>query len=272
MNDYMRKIFYLKQVEQGSPAPGAGYVRLERKTEYLYLLLCVTEGCIPEGRAVCGIYEESGTWHRLELGNLLHMAGTWETKRRLTSLPDRGICDKIAGIFIGDAQNYWVGGDPAMELPYSTSDGQKPEGPVDLPAEEEVADIPDKQPASLPEPKEENEQTAELKAAEMYPFEDDEMIWCRQIEPEDFSSLPMSCWRLGNNSFVLHGYYNYRHLLYASDGARCYIGVPGQYHRKEQYLARQFGFPRFKGTKRKRTTMGDFGYWLQEVGGVNDNR
>lgn len=269
MNDYMRKIFYLRQVEQGFPASGAGYVRLERKKEYLHILLCVTEGYIPEGRAVCGIYEEGGTWHRLELENLPYTAGTWETKRRLTSLPDRGICDKIAGILIGDANNYWVGGDPVVELPYNTIAGRKPESSPDLPEEGEPEDIPDeRQQTSPPEPEEEKEPAPELKAAEMYPFEDDEMVWCRQIEPEDFSSLPMACWRLGNNSFVLHGYYNYRHLLYASDGDRCYIGVPGQYHRKEQYLARQFGFPRFKGTKRKRTTMGDFGYWLQEIGGA----
>lgn len=254
MNDYMRKIFYLRQVEKGSPALGAGYVRLERKEEYMQILLCVTEGCIPEGRAVCGLYEKDGEWHRLELGNLLHMAGTWETRRRLTSLPDRGICDRIAGIWIGDAQNYWVGGDPAVELPCSTIAEQQPVAPSAPPQEEE----------------EEKEKTdvAELKAAEMYPFEDDEMVWCRQIAPEDFSTLPMSCWRLGSNSFVLHGYYNYRHLLYASDGVHFYIGVPGQYHRKEQYLAGRFGFPRFKATKRKRMTIGDFGYWLQEIGGV----
>lgn len=266
MNDYMRKIFYLKQIEKGYPVCGAGYVRLERKREYLNVLLCVTEGTIAEESAVCGIYEENGKRRRLELGSLPHTAGEWETKHRLMSLPDRSICDKLIGILIGDENNYWVGGDTIIPLTYSTIIGQQPKRQPDLPREQKPEEDPEDQPSLPPvEETKQVEETAELQAAEMYPFEDDEMLWCRQIEPEDFSSLPASCWRLGNNSFVLHGYYNYRHLLYASDGGKCYIGVPGQFHRKDQYLARQFGFPRFKGTKRKRTTMGDFGYWLQEV-------
>lgn len=249
MSDYMRKIFYLRKVEQGVPVPGAGFVRLERRKEYLHLLLCVTEGSIPEGTPVCGIYDKEGSWPRLEFGVLPERAGRYETKLRVTSLPDRTACEKIAGVFIGTSETYWVGGEPDLK-----PTGREPDEP-EQPVEEKQEEGPDTQ----------------LQAAEMYPFEDDEMTWCRQIEPSDFSSLPVACWRLGSNSFVLQGYYNYRHLIYTCDGRRQYIGVPGQYHRREQYLARRFGFPRFKGTKRKRITMGDFGYWLLEIGGAGDD-
>lgn len=269
MNDYMRNIFYLRKVEQGVSIPGAGHIRLERKREYLHLLLRVTEGCIPEGTPVYGIYRKDGAWHRLELGVLPQPAGEWEMKLRLTSLPERTVCEEIAGMFMGTKWEYWAGENPGLHLPYEELDDTENE-PVSGPMEE-----PDGQPVSGSVERsggKPDTQPVELEAAEMYPFEDDEMAWCRQIGPEDFSSLPMACWRMGNNSFVLQGYYNYRHLLYAGDGSRRYVGVPGQYHRREQYLARQFGFPRFKGTKRKRTTLGDFGYWLQEIGGDGDDK
>lgn len=99
----------------------------------------------------------------------------------------------------------------------------------------------------------------------MYPFEDDEMDWCYQIEPKDFGIFSAKEWHLASNSFLLQGYYNYRHLMFAHKKGKNYIGVPGQFHRREQYLASRFGFSQFKGTQRKRVTMGDFGYWMREI-------
>lgn len=235
MADYMRKILYLRKWEQGTQVPGAGYIRLERKKDFLSLSLRV-DGDISKGSMVYGVYPVDGGWERLELGEFLQTSCSWETKIRLTCLPERECGDGIAGIYTGTAEQYWAGQEAGAQL--SFEDFFEPE----------------------------------LQAAEMYPFEDDEMQWCRQIEPEDLMYLSEPCWRVGNNSFLLQGYYNYRHLLYAGDGTRCYIGVPGQYHRREQYLARRFGFPRFKATKKKRVTIGDFGYWLQDVGGDGDDQ
>ena len=99
----------------------------------------------------------------------------------------------------------------------------------------------------------------------MYPFEDDEMEWCYQIEPKDLGNFSAKQWHMASNSFLLQGYYNYRHLLFAHKKGKNYIGVPGQFHRREQYLASRFGFAQFKGTQKKRVTMGDFGYWMCEL-------
>lgn len=99
----------------------------------------------------------------------------------------------------------------------------------------------------------------------MYPFEDDEMEWCYQIEPKDLGNFSAEQWHMASNSFLLQGYYNYRHLIFAHKKGKNYIGVPGQFHRREQYLASRFGFSQFKGTQKKRVTMGDFGYWMCEV-------
>ena len=61
----------------------------------------------------------------------------------------------------------------------------------------------------------------------MYPFEDDEVIDCVKFEPQDIGVFPMEKWPLANNSFLLHGYYTYRHLIFArrrtAEGVKCML-------------------------------------------------
>ncbi len=99
----------------------------------------------------------------------------------------------------------------------------------------------------------------------MYPFEDDEMEKCVQISPGDFSDFPKEYWHMGSNTFLLQGYYNYRHLILARDKEKVYVGIPGQYHRRDKYMADMFGFGRFKSILRKKERLGDFGYWMMEI-------
>lgn len=102
------------------------------------------------------------------------------------------------------------------------------------------------------------------------PFEDSEIRECVRIEPQDLGAFPMENWILGNNSFLLHGYYNYRHLIFArkkqEDGEDEYIiGVPGVYRNREKFMAHMFGFHSFKSTKKKEQKTGEFGYWYTTV-------
>lgn len=103
----------------------------------------------------------------------------------------------------------------------------------------------------------------------MYPFEDNEIAWCARIEPKDIGMLPMELWGLGNNSFLLHGFYSYRHLIFARvndrTGQNYILGVPGIYHNREKFMAKMFGFENFKCAKRKPQRTGEFGYWYIPV-------
>lgn len=67
-----------------------------------------------------------------------------------------------------------------------------------------------------------------------------------QIELKDLRELPNKYWYLGNNSFLLHGFFNYHYLVFGklADG-RWFIGVPGIYQRQERVMASIFGFPGF---------------------------
>lgn len=103
----------------------------------------------------------------------------------------------------------------------------------------------------------------------IYPFEDNEIKRCVKIEPKDIGTLPASTWILSNNSFLLHGYYCYHHLIFAEIidryGCRYIVGVPGIYHNRERFMARMFGFENFKSIRKRDLKQGDFGYWYREV-------
>ena len=94
-----------------------------------------------------------------------------------------------------------------------------------------------------------------------------------KISRKDISRLPRKEWRLANNSFLLHGFYNYHHLLYIKEDENCWLGVPGIYHEKEAAAAKAFGFPQFHRledetielTKEETNSYEDFGYWCRLV-------
>lgn len=99
----------------------------------------------------------------------------------------------------------------------------------------------------------------------MYPFEDDEMEESVQISPGDLSDFPQRFWHLSSNSFLLEGYYKYRHLIFTKVDGTLHLGIPGQYHRRDKFLADMFGFTKFKSIYRRAVKLGDFGYWMMEI-------
>lgn len=94
-----------------------------------------------------------------------------------------------------------------------------------------------------------------------------------KIQRQDLSRLPRREWRIANNSFLLHGFHNYHHLLYIEEEGKIWIGVPGIYHEKEKVAAMSFGFPEFRRlmdmevelSEEETNTYDDFGYWCRQV-------
>ena len=94
-----------------------------------------------------------------------------------------------------------------------------------------------------------------------------------KIQRQDLSRLPRKEWKIANNSFLLHGYYNYHHLLYIEENDEVWIGVPGIFHEREQRAARTFGFPEFRRLtndeieldENERNLYEDFGYWCRQI-------
>lgn len=88
------------------------------------------------------------------------------------------------------------------------------------------------------------------------------------ITPRDFTVLPGKYQILVQNSFLLHGYYNYGHVVLVREKDRLeekyYLGVPGVYYDREKQAALMFGFEGFEGGSTK-TQEGGFGYYMKRV-------
>lgn len=79
-------------------------------------------------------------------------------------------------------------------------------------------------------------------------------------------SLPKRNWYLGNNSFLVHGFFNYHYLILGremdGDKERWYLGVPGFFQQQERVMATIFGFPEFFNSQNGAEP---FGYWIHTV-------
>ena len=102
-------------------------------------------------------------------------------------------------------------------------------------------------------------------------FNDDEFYDCIEIVPDDLDKLSNACKILKNNSFLMHGYARFHHLLLGKvygDERMIFLGVPGVLTRSENGIANMYGFHKFKSSHRSDTHMCCFGYWyilLQSV-------
>lgn len=98
------------------------------------------------------------------------------------------------------------------------------------------------------------------------PF-DDERDYL-SIGPGDFVILTQRYYKLVNNSFLLHGFYNYKHLILTRmenrGEVRFYIGVPGNFYEREKQVAVMFGFESFE-CHEEPAGSGDFGYYMIRV-------
>ncbi len=95
----------------------------------------------------------------------------------------------------------------------------------------------------------------------------------KKIRRSDLSILPRRHWNLANNSFLLHGYHNYNHLLLVEEDGHYWLGVPGIYDAREARAAELFGFPQFTRSCHQQLSLSkdeynetaDFGYWCRYI-------
>lgn len=91
----------------------------------------------------------------------------------------------------------------------------------------------------------------------------DERVYVK-LEPKDFLILSSKYQHLVNNSFLLHGFYNYRHVALGKEKETYYLGVPGVFYEREKMVALMFGFEAFECASGE-PKAGEFGYYLRRV-------
>ncbi len=97
---------------------------------------------------------------------------------------------------------------------------------------------------------------------QVHPYGDDRLYI--SIEPKDFIIMSSEYQHLAHNSFLLHGFYNYRHIILGMENESFYLGVPGVFYEREKMVAMMFGFEAFE-CQGGIAENGKNGYYLKKV-------
>lgn len=301
---YDKKIKYLDYYEKGERVKGCGFARIEARDREIRIELTVS-GLYPTDSfsrevTLCGARQEK-TLTQLDLSR-----GSGELRRIFhnpgdiggTGIPYWEICGLSIRLGGGrevscrwsesenrSAERFWKG---------ESSVRQEEKGTGLRAAEQIVAKPSVKEEKTLGETAVQMEEAAAEKARKteerpaqetrqprmledkwqqltaiyphIQPFRDERDYL--SIRPADFLMFPAKDYRQVNNSFLLHGYYNYKHLLLSRVEQRgeilYYIGVPGNYFEKEKQVALMFGFESFECAEEP-AQEGDFGYYMMRV-------
>ena len=236
---YRKQIIYLELQENGQRIRSAGYARLESLDKEEILTVQLNGQEIVSGKGILLYLQwESG---EQQLCEMTTDQGRASCEKRIPLEKER---EQILGIRI-----------PLAAIPMETGKRQAQTAKESAAVTEHTLHMKDTK----------WEQLSSI-YPHIHPFRDAREFL--SVGPEDFVVLRERCYQMTHNSFLLHGYYNYRHLLLlrqeAAGQAKYYIGVPGNFYEREKQVARMFGFESFEGA-REPAWEGDFGYYLISV-------
>lgn len=271
---YRKQISYLELQENGQRIRSAGYARLESLDKEEILTVQLNGQEIVSGKGILLYLQwESG---EQQLCEMTIDQGRASCEKRI---PLEKEWEQILGIRIPLERNLeiigrFVRGGDAKKKPAQEADKQPREQPPEA-AETVVTSLVPSQGDRISK-RSAAENTLRMKDTKweqlssiyphIHPFRDAREFL--SVGPEDFVVLRERCYQMTHNSFLLHGYYNYRHLLLlrqeTAGQAKYYIGVPGNFYEREKQVARMFGFESFEGA-REPAWEGDFGYYLISV-------
>ena len=280
---YRKQISYLELQENGQRIRGAGYAKLESwEKEEILMVQLRGQGIVSGKEMMLYLQRESGEELLCEM---TAERGTVSCEKRISRKAD---WEPTLGIRIPLERNFeiigrFAGAAGAKKVPAPvtaiapvTAGEIEGQGQGGNQPEQAKRPIQTEQQEARSSKKIATEHTLHMKDTKweqlssiyphIHPFRDAREFL--SVGPEDFVVLRERCYQMTHNSFLLHGYYNYRHLLLmrqeVSGEVKYYIGVPGNFYEREKQVARMFGFESFEGT-REPAWEGDFGYYLIAV-------
>jgi hypothetical protein len=282
MSGYRRLIAYIYEYDGKVRLANKGFVRIDVRDGCGRLYISMKD--IREKNSTQNIWFyrwHGGIMHTIQTGEILICEGSGETK--LTFMeeqiePDISFED-IGGVVIGRGETRMYGAEwdeREINMQLLDINGAKPEEFI-------IAECAgESEENNETESEQECEsQNAALKGREMddwrsifeegkllQPFDDDMMYDCVETKPELMLRAPFCERNFYYNSFLLHGYFCYGHLLVgklAGEGNRYFVGVPGTYNNRERVMAAMYGFENFRKSIRRDNRHPYFGYWYSVV-------
>ncbi len=286
---YDRQVKYFDDIVSGERNGNAGFVKIEVRENVCNINLCI-KGLKKEDSRTIPVYLESGDrngklcsmelkegngtkqFWRLDAENIGDTGISYQELERvkISLSKEREICavfDKKSG----QAESH----EPSVDLIMTEErvvEQLVVEQPVVEEARIEVAGIdePRIEEPEVEEPKMSLKETKWKQLWEVYPhispFQDGRKYL--SVGLGDFVVLPEKYFSVVNNSFLLHGFYNYHYLVLKREEVygevRYYLGVPGIFYDREKQVAVMFGFESFE-CMQEPAEMGDFGYYLMRI-------
>jgi len=247
---YKRLISYFDLIEDDQKRGNAGFVKWEKYDE-CHILSVFVSGPEEMGNKEVKVYLDEAI-----LGTLSIRGGRAEGTYLLTDKEQR---EHIGRIKVVPDDNCVLIAE--FETPHRMQvQERKPEEakPVQEAGPEQEAEEPQEESRTI------WEQLGKSREP-FYPFDNE--VECFRIFPKDLNLLQPQCGLFRSNQFLMHGYYNYRHLIIfkkKDDAEEYWLGVPGIYHEREKMAARMFGFEKFEAKNAEYKT-GDLGYYLVTV-------
>lgn len=280
MAGYKRIVSYIYYYEDHQRKERAGFVKAQKKTNEWRMEVCI-QGKHAQGVNGACVYlyvTENGICRKLRVGEITsaNQIYTWEGSTR-----EEGI---LTAIRSEDAEGVWIEKtsgqiyvaqwddlpmDPEVFQAYA--EDITPEKAAEVPPEIVVSaeSLVKAQTIAADGRKQKWEYLMEHFPVQKVQNQEGLDMECVRIGPKDLQRLPRKDWVLGNNSFLLHGYYLYRHLLLCrregENSAEYFLGVPGVYDEKERMMAELFGFNDFCKSGNPKDRDGRFGYWFRKI-------
>lgn len=265
-----RFVTYLYEYKGGQKTKNTGFIRVDIRKDKVNLEVCIKNITHSIGKGLIYGFVELDDLLAIELGEIEVLNGQSETRLILSkdnlnesgysieSLYGVGICfpnQKYLASCWRDEITDQIGKGEFSVLRKEEKEMQAAEinEPIVL---EEIVEAED-----LPEfhiEKDLPELHTEKDLSEFH-IEDDELqnsyVTYEKIELKEIRNLSSSNWHLCNNSFLVHGFFNYGYLILKKkmegDKESISLGVPGFFEKPEMVMAILYGFSNFEAIPKK---------------------
>lgn len=260
-------IRYLYEYQNGKRTRNTGFVKVLEQTNTAEIQIYGRGFPVAGGRTleIYLFYEEDGKCIGIRMGEIRGAQAAFGYKLIYTTddVGGDGQFGKIGGMILragngADAGYYGAVWDEARPVDVSR-----------MITEDQNTDAVRKSKSNPNVPEERNSQNTN---SDLPPKTTKDIIY--KITRQELAGLPRKEWKLANNHFLLHGYYNYHHLVSFEKEGKFWIGVPGLYFPGEQRAAGAFGFNQFMKPSDGELDLDEyeiedeehFGYWCRPVG------
>lgn len=283
MSDYIRMLSYIYSYEDGRKNRNVGFARMEGRNGILRLFISIRSNYRNDLRMMqLYFYKQLGedvvplqvAEFRLTNGNC-----EFRTQIRINDLSD------CIGMYIVSAHNeeqeLLEFASCFKDIDFNISFFREKLAIASKPYEAEMPIILNEEASKIQNEDKEHEEEIEVKSLGEEKVGFWEMLSkkypkCRVLGPDyecikintmDIDMFPDEYKNMGSNSFLLHGYYFYRHIMIAKKSTEnvYYLCVPGYYQRNEQIAAAMFGFGRFLHSRECKMNEPGFGYWIMDI-------